>query len=89
MNIVVIGYKLSATSKPKLIESLALAIERGDIALLPDEVLLNELASYTLERLPGGGYRYSAPSGLHDDTVIAAALSWYAVQHGGLRVDFA
>jgi hypothetical protein len=76
-------------SKAPLVEALSLAIERGDMALLPDEVLLNELASYTLERLPGGGYRYSAPAGLHDDTVIATALSWYGVQNGGLRVDFA
>jgi hypothetical protein len=76
-------------SKAPLIEGLALAIERGDIGLLNHEVLLNELASYMLERLPGGGYRYRAPAGLHDDTVIATALSWYGVQHGGLRVDFA
>jgi hypothetical protein len=82
-------FMTTARSKAPLIESLALAIERGDLALLPDEVLLNELASYTLERLPGGGYRYSAPSGLHDDTVIATALAWYGVQHGGFRLDFA
>ena len=82
-------FMTTARSKPPLIESLALAIERGDLVLLPNEVLLNELASYTLERLPGGGYRYSAPAGLHDDTVIACALSWYGAQLGGLRVDFA
>jgi hypothetical protein len=82
-------FMTTVRSKAPLIEALSLAIERGDMALLPDEVLLNELASYTLERLPGGGYRYSAPAGLHDDTVIATALSWYGVQNGGLRVDFA
>jgi hypothetical protein len=82
-------FMTTVRSKAPLIEALALAIERGDIGLLPDDVLLHELASYTLERLPGGGYRYSAPAGLHDDTVIATALSWYGVQNGGLRVDFA
>lgn len=82
-------FATTAKSKAPLIEGLVLAIERSDIAILPDEVLLNELASYQLERLPGGGYRYSAPAGLHDDTVIATALAWYGVQHGGLRVDFA
>lgn len=76
-------------SKAPLIEGLSLAIERGDLALLPDEVLLSELAAYTLERLPGGGYRYSAPAGMHDDTVMATALAWYGVQTGGLRLDFA
>jgi hypothetical protein len=67
---------------------LALAIERGDIALLPDPVLLHELASYTLQRLPGGGYRYEAPPGGHDDTVMATALAWHGARYGGFRIDF-
>lgn len=82
-------FTTTSRSKPMLIESLALAIERRDVALLPDPVLLHELGAYTLERLPGGGYRYTAPAGLHDDTVIATALSWYGVQMGGISVDFA
>lgn len=76
-------------SKSPLIESLALAIERREIALLPDEVLLNELVSYAIERLPSGGYRYNAPAGLHDDCVMALAIAWHGVQHGGVRLDFA
>lgn len=52
-------------------------------------MLLGELASYALERLPGGGYRYSAPAGMHDDTVIALALAWHGVMHSGARFDFA
>ncbi len=76
-------------SKAALIESLALALERRDVSLQPDPVLLHELAAYTLERLPGGGYRYTAPPGLHDDTVIATALAWHGVQQGGISVDFA
>jgi hypothetical protein len=75
-------------SKAPLIEALALAIERREIALLPDETLLNELAAYALERLQGGGYRYGAPSGLHDDTVIATALAWHGVRHGGAGLAF-
>lgn len=82
-------FMTTARSKAPLIEGLVLALERGDLAILPDEVLLNELLSYQLERLPGGGYRYRAPAGLHDDTVIATALAWCGVQHGGFRVDFA
>jgi len=79
----------TAKSKPPLIEDLALAIERRDLALLPDETLLGELAAYRMERLPAGGYRYSAPPGLHDDLVIAAALAWYAVRQSGPSIDFA
>ncbi|HLV36188.1 MAG TPA: terminase family protein [Spirillospora sp.] len=81
-------FQMTAQSKGPLIDALALAIEKEDIALLPDETLLNELAAYTLERLPGGGYRYGASAGFHDDTVIALALAWHGVQHSGVRLDF-
>lgn len=81
-------FQMTGQSKGPLIEALALALENEAIALLPDETLLNELAAYTLERLPGGGYRYGAPAGLHDDAVIALALAWYGVRHSGIRVDF-
>ena len=79
----------SAKSKAPLIESLALGIERNEITLLDDPVLLGELADYSLERLPNGGYRYGAPPGAHDDTVIATALAWYAANHSGALIGFA
>jgi hypothetical protein len=82
------AFQTTAQSKKVLIEALALAIEKEELALLPDETLLNELAAYSMESLPMGGYRYSAPSGLHDDTVIALALAWHGVKYGGVRLDF-
>jgi len=83
------AFQTTAKSKAPLIESLALAIERGHIGLLDNPTLLGELSSYGIERLPGGGYRYGAPSGSHDDTVMATALAWYAVETGGISLDFA
>ncbi len=48
------GFATTAKSKSPLIESLALALERRQfVALGDDAVLLGELASYALERLPG------------------------------------
>lgn len=82
-------FATTAKSKAPLIESLALAIERGQIALLDDPVLLGELASYSLERVPGGGFRYGAPAGLHDDAVIATALAWHGVKNSGPSLGFA
>jgi len=80
----------TSKSKSPLIESLALAIERNDISLLDDPVLLGELANYSLQRLPSGAWRYSAPSGGHDDTVIATALAWYGAQRTSRTLlDFA
>lgn len=82
-------FMTTSKSKAPLIEALSLAIERGEFALLHDDTLLAELASYELQRTAGGGYRYSAPAGLHDDMVIATALAWHGCRYGGLRIDFA
>lgn len=81
-------FMTTSRSKAPLIEGLALAIENGKLALLPDDTLLRELTSYQLERTLMGSYRYSAPAGMHDDTVIATALAWHACQYGNLSVDF-
>jgi phage terminase large subunit-like protein len=78
----------TAASKAPLIESLALAIERGELALLRDPVLIAELQAYTVERLPSGRFRYTAPPGQHDDTVIAVALAWHGVAQSGTSVSF-
>ena len=68
----------TATSKPPLIESLALAMERGEVALLNQDVIKSEFSGYAIERTPSGNYRYGAPAGMHDDIVMATALAWHA-----------
>lgn len=85
----VTGFLTTARSKQALIDALIFAIESRALALLADEALLHELANYSLQRLPGGGYRYGAPPGLHDDLVMALALAWHALQHRGKPVEFA
>jgi hypothetical protein len=70
-------FTTTAATKPPLIESLALAFEREQLRIINDPVLVGELQAYTLERLPSGRYRYNAPSGMHDDCVIATALAWH------------
>lgn len=64
-------------TKAEAIESLALAIERGELRMLDSKVLRDELTAYDSERLPSGGVRYSAPPGKHDDCVMALALAWH------------
>jgi len=66
-------------SKAQVIEALALAFERGDIRIPNDPVMVGELVGYQAERLPSGLMRYGAPSGQHDDTVMALAMAWSAV----------
>ncbi len=84
-------FTTTAASKDDLINSLALALERDrePLTIIPDPVLLHELQSYTLERLPSGRFRYGAPPGGHDDTVISLALAWHAAQYSGVSIRFA
>ena len=71
-------YPWTATNATKaaVVQGLALAFEQASIKVLPDAVLLGELQAYQAERLPSGLIRYTAPSGMHDDTVIALGLAW-------------
>jgi hypothetical protein len=69
----------SVNIKGELIEGLQVAIEQGHISL-PSELkwLWDELRQYTYKELDSGHIRYEAPSGKHDDGVIALALAVYA-----------
>lgn len=78
----VTGIQLTNATKGNMVEALALAFERGDLRILPDAVLVSELQAYELERLPSGMIRYSAPSGMHDDTVMSLALAWQGIGAG-------
>jgi len=63
-------------TKAAVVEALVLAFERLEIGIFPDPVLIGELQGYEISRTPSGMVRYSAPEGMHDDTVIALALAW-------------
>jgi hypothetical protein len=82
----IMRFQTTAASKPTLIERLVSAIERtaaghsDGIRLLNYPVQIAELEAYQQERLELGGFRYSAPPGAHDDTVIATALAWHGVR---------
>jgi phage terminase large subunit-like protein len=81
-------FATTVASKGPLIDGLALAIERGHLTLQDDPVLRAELLGYRMRPMAGGGFRYSAPAGGHDDTVIALALAWHGVQQGRVRIRF-
>lgn len=68
-----LGYKFSSPSKQKLMEGLAVAIQRQEITI-PPGVVEKELQVFEYE-YHASGVRYSAPEGFHDDTVCALALA--------------
>lgn len=67
------GFTFNASSKQRLMEGLALAIQSGWITI-PDGPIRAELETfeYVFTRT---GVRYSAPEGYHDDCVMALALA--------------
>lgn len=82
------SFVTTASSKPPLIESLVLAFDRGEITVLNDPVLKGELMAFERKVSPTGRSQYSAPSGMHDDTVIATALAWHGVSTRPMRYAF-
>lgn len=71
----VTSFTTTNATKGALIEKLALAIETSRIKYPNIAVLVNELQAYEGRRLASGAMAYSAPSGLHDDTVMSLALA--------------
>jgi hypothetical protein len=67
------GFKISRISKQQLMEGLAAAIQQKRIGF-NDPTLIEELKSFEYE-YTDSGVRYTCPSGLHDDGVIALALA--------------
>lgn len=76
----VYAFETTAKSKPQLIENLALSLEKAEFQFQPDPVWTAELEAYERKVSPTTGRSsYSAPEGMHDDTVIARALMlWQA-----------
>ena len=74
------GYMTTATSKPPLIENFKLSLERVEFQFLPDPIAAAELEAYEVKISERTGRPfYSAPPGVHDDTVIARALMLQAI----------
>lgn len=76
---------LSPSSKPPLIQNLAVKLQNKEITILQEDqeygrIQLDELLAYELKRSPNGlNWTYSAPKGGKDDTVIALALALMGV----------
>lgn len=83
------GFTTTAATKHEIISALELAMDQRAVTLLNDEALKGELQAYEKIERAGGLPAYSAPDGLHDDTVIATALAWHAVTDSEAEAGFA
>jgi hypothetical protein len=86
--IMIEGLKFTSQSKQQLMEGLATAIQQNRIGF-PDGVIVKELEIFEYI-FSSHGVRYSAPSGFHDDCVMALALAWsnYNLRRGSGRYSF-
>ena len=78
-----IPFTTTSQSKQEIVLNLAAAFSQKRISLAEMPPLQYELEVFRYNRLPSGVYRYEAPSGEHDDTVMALALAWWAKLRGG------
>ncbi len=70
-------FNTTGPTKDAAIRDLSLAFEKGDIRIIPDPVLIGELQAYEIKRVGMNGLPvYGAPEGMHDDTVMSAAIGW-------------
>lgn len=86
--VAVSGFNTTNATKNQAVQALELAFEKESIKILDDPVQKSELMSYESEKLPSGLVRYNAPSGMHDDTVMALAIAWqYISQDNWFTLD--
>lgn len=78
----------SSVSKPQMVQKLQSAFEHGEIKIINDPVTVAELLSFEGKRSASGIMTYSAPTGMHDDTVMSLAIAWNAAQKSGRKVFF-
>ena len=81
MGVPVRDFTTTNTTKADAIEELAAAFEHRRIRIPQHAALIDELKALQSERLPGGGVRYAAPDGMHDDCVMSLALAWYGASN--------
>lgn len=78
----IIRFVTTSATKQVIIQGLQSAFEHGEITIYNNPVLIGELLSFESKRTASGGFSYSAPDGMHDDTVMSLALAWDGIKSG-------
>jgi hypothetical protein len=76
-------YPFTSKSKSSLVENLSMMLEERRIVLPRVEIWpegIDELESYEFSVSDAGNVRTSAPSGMHDDCVMALGLAAWQVR---------
>lgn len=68
--------RMTQDLKNLLVQNFSMLCDQNIIAILPDDTLMQELELFTYEKTLTG-FRYTAPDGYHDDTVMASLISYW------------
>jgi len=79
-------FKFTEQSRMDLLNNLSIKLDQRKVALLDDEILKKELSYFQYE-LVGTKLKVKAPSHLHDDAVMASALSVWELPSQPMRVN--
>ena len=81
-------YRFTETSRRQLLDNLAILLEQGKIRIPDDDGLISELEAFRFELSSGGKITVRAPEGIHDDRVMALALSvWGAHEPVDIHIE--
>jgi hypothetical protein len=75
-----VPFKFTSQSKEAVIDNLAMQIEQGQLSLMDIPIQTAELMAYAYEVTAARNIRMNAPSGKHDDCVIALALAAWGMR---------
>ena len=80
LGVTVDSFDTTSTTKGQIVQSLAVCFERAEAKWLSDPVAFGEARAYE-SRVSAitGKVQYSAPDGMHDDTVIGRCLAWRVI----------
>jgi hypothetical protein len=80
------AFNMSANSKQGVLSGLHIALNEDGWRFLPDQDQMREFRAFQSKQTARNNWTYSAPSGQHDDTVIAGALAINAALRGSISV---
>jgi phage terminase large subunit-like protein len=80
----IVPFATTSATKQGIIQNLQSAFENGQIRVLDEPVLIGELLSFESKRNASGSFAYSAPDGMHDDTVMSLAIAWHGLSNRGV-----
>jgi hypothetical protein len=76
----ILPFYASNDSKRDAFEAFRLGIETGKLKYISYPPLIRELKSFRFEQLESGKLKLHAASGEHDDTLVACALAYQALE---------